>query len=91
MCRLGLLPHEVNIIRPDVAVFFTGSRYDGRLRETFPGVVFHRVSRLVSRLEHPQLPLHSYRTSHPKYLRLSGNWSVLEQLGQLVAAGSNMP
>jgi hypothetical protein len=84
VCRLRLLPEEVAIVRPDAAVFFTGSGYDGRLRETFPAVVFHRVSKLISRLEHAQLPWHSYRTAHPKYLRLSGNWAVLEELSQLV-------
>jgi hypothetical protein len=91
VCRLRLLPDEIDIIRPDVAVFFTGSGYDGRLRETFPGVVFHRVSKLVSRLEHGQLPRHSYRTAHPKYLQLSGNWRVLDELSQLVQAGVNQP
>jgi hypothetical protein len=84
VCRLAVLTGEVGVMRPNVAVFFTGSSYDGRLRETFPGIGFHRVSRLVSRLEHGGLPYHSYRTAHPKYLRLSGNWSVLDELSQLL-------
>jgi hypothetical protein len=74
----------VGIIRPDVTVFFTGSSYDGRLRETFPSVTFHYLSRLIARLEHEQLPRHTYRTAHPNYLRLSRNWNVLVELSQMV-------
>jgi hypothetical protein len=87
VCRLGLLRAEIRITRPDAIVFFTGSSYDGRLRETFPGAALDRLSRFVSRVRHEELPWHSYRTSHPNYLRLSGNWQVLEEIASQVAGG----
>lgn len=82
-----MLPGEIRITRPDSVVFLTGSRYDGRLRETFPGASLDPLSRFVSRVSHPELPWHSYRINHPNYLRLSGNWYVLEDLASQVTNG----
>lgn len=39
----------------------------------------------LTRLEHPTLPLHAYRTPHPKYLRLSGRWNTLAKLAQQIS------
>ena len=82
--RLALVPKEIEVTRPDVVVFFTGRRYDGRLRETFLGVSIRPVSKLIAQVEHEQLPGHSYRTSHPNYLRLSSKWGVLAELATCV-------
>ena len=78
--RLGLLQMEIELTKPDVVIFFTGPDYDDRLKATFPSVRFVDAGRLIHRLEHPHLPTRSFRTYHPKHLRLSRNWSVLTEL-----------
>src|SRR5438045_2506730 len=40
VARLALLEAELRILKPDIAVFFTGPDYDARLRTTFPDVRF---------------------------------------------------
>jgi hypothetical protein len=80
--QLGILQEEIKITYPKVVVFFTGPSYDSCLKLTFPNVQFVPESGLLLRLEHPNLPYNSYRTSHPKYLRLSRNWDVIEQIAK---------
>ena len=80
----GLLQHELSITQPDVVVFFTGPWYDERLRATFPGVEYERVNDFIDRLSHDELPVQTFRSYHPNYLRRSGNWHVIEQLKTLV-------
>lgn len=74
----NVLPWEIFTLAPEVVIFFTGPEYDERLRETF-----HRVGgsgnslsfepindfkpNTLSRVVHPQLPFHTYRTYHPNY------------------------
>lgn len=74
----NVLPMEISALAPEVVIFFTGPEYDDRLRETY-----HRVGRTakplefepvhgfnansLSRLVHPNLPYHTYRTYHPNY------------------------
>ena len=85
ICNLGLLQAEIEITRPSVVVFFTGPSYDNRLKSTFSGITFDSSSRRLSRLVHPQLPHHSYRTYHPNYLRRSkNNRMVLDEIKKLV-------
>ena len=80
----GLLQHELSITQPDVVVFFTGPRYDERLRATFPGVEYERINDFIDRLSHDELPEQTFRSYHPRWLRQSGNWSVIEELKTLV-------
>ncbi|HEX6041764.1 hypothetical protein [Longimicrobium sp.] len=80
VCGLDLLQGEIRVTRPDVVIFFTGPSYDGRLASTFPGVAFNRVSGNLFQLQHPALPAQSYRTYHPRYLRRSGRWKVLDEI-----------
>jgi hypothetical protein len=77
---LMILQREISITRPDVLVFFTGPDYDQRLMRTFRGVQYVSKSRLLARLQHPQLPTLSFRTYHPNYLRRSRKWNVLEKI-----------
>jgi len=86
VCQTGLLLAEIGIVEPEAVVFFTGPRYDARLRATFPGVQFARLDISVMRLEHPSLPTHTYRTYHPKYLRLAKKWTALETIAREVTA-----
>lgn len=71
-----LLVAEISIIKPKVCVFFTGPDFDFRIRHIFPGVIYQTVpqwpKRELVRLEHPDLPTHTFRTYHPNYLRRSG-------------------
>jgi hypothetical protein len=85
--RLGLLPAEISITQPDVVVFFTGPFYDDRLRSTFRGLTLNPGSAVIARVEHPDLPVHSYRTYHPGYLRRSRQWHVLDELVSRVRNG----
>lgn len=81
---LGLLPAEIEIARPDVIVFFTGPNYDNRLRSSFPGSELVEIDKTSARVVHPALPPHTYRTPHPNYLRLSGQWDTLAKLAEKI-------
>lgn len=69
-----LLREEVQIIKPDICLFYTNRKYDNRLRAQYEGLTFEKVSGLpfkhFCRLVHPDLPIHSYRTPHPKTIRI---------------------
>lgn len=72
----SLLLAEIEILRPDVVIFFSGPYFDRHIKNIFTGSHFESVQgfteRELSRVEHELLPLHTYRTYHPKYLRMSG-------------------
>jgi len=83
-----LVREELSLIHPDVCFFFTNRKYDYRLRELYSGVEMHEVKELpynhFCRLEHQDLPLHTYRTPHPRTIR-TRKWeraflSVMEKL-----------
>lgn len=74
----NILPWELSALSPEVVVFLTGPDYDDRLRETFHRVggagkslSFELVNDFnaiaMSRIVHPILPYHTYRTYHPNY------------------------
>ena len=69
-----VLPMEIEITNPDVVIFFTGPYYDDRLKITFDGATFEPVKgyeiKMLARVVHKSLPYRSFRTYHPKYLRL---------------------
>ncbi len=70
-----LLRGEIEILQPDVVIFFSGPNYDEHIQQSFIGSIFESIDgftlREVSRINHELLPQHTYRTYHPKYLRLS--------------------
>jgi hypothetical protein len=70
------LVDEINILKPDICIFFTSISFDDRIFDTFPHVVFTAVDlwdmRQLSQLRHPSLPALTFRTYHPKYLRMKG-------------------
>ena len=80
----NLLSEEIRLAQPDVVVFFTGPTYDDFLKRIFGGIIFHETSaasgRLLVRLEYDRsvLPHHTYRTYHPKGLRLHNHWNLIE-------------
>jgi hypothetical protein len=71
----GLLVTEIEILKPKVCIFFTGPHFDWRIRKIFPDVEFTAIEgysiNQFSRLKHQELPVLSFRTYHPGYLRRS--------------------
>ncbi|CAM3540571.1 hypothetical protein [Marinicrinis lubricantis] len=74
----NILPMEIAALSPQAVVFLTGPDYDDRLRSTFhhAGGLGNTLSlepvkdfsiNALSRVIHPQLPYHTYRTYHPNY------------------------
>lgn len=74
----NILPMEISALSPDIVLFLTGPDYDDRLRETYQSVgglgkplSFESVkdfsANALSRVVHPKLPYHTYRTYHPNY------------------------
>ena len=82
VAQLGLLEAEVRILKPDVAVFFTGPEYDARLQTTFPDVRFVRRDDEVTQLRSNLLPEKSFKTYHPTYLRRAKKWNALDRIVQ---------
>ena len=82
---LGLLEAEIESYDPQVVIFFTGPYYDARLVATFPGAELVRHSKPVARLVHPNLPTRTFRTYHPRYLRMSRQWHALDEIADRCA------
>ena len=71
-----LLIDEIRIIKPKVCLFFVGHHFDSRLENIFPQIEFVEVDGFdigtLCQLKHPNLPSLTFRTYHPKYLRIKG-------------------
>jgi hypothetical protein len=71
-----LVREEIQILRPDVCLFYTNRRYDHRIEALYPGVQFSDIEGLPSnhfaRLEHTDLPTLTIRTLHPRTIRMKG-------------------
>ena len=71
-----VLPSEIKMTEPDVVIFFSGPNYDDALDKTFSGAHLQAIpgysARILCRVIHKDLPDRSFRTYHPKYLRMSG-------------------
>lgn len=69
-----ILLSELKIIAPDFCLFYTGPSFDNRLRKIFQGIEFIEIPnftlRQLCKLKHPELPENSYRSYHPKSLRI---------------------
>jgi hypothetical protein len=80
---------ELRLTTPDICIFVTGPDYDSIIDRYYPGIRYHAIVapvREFAKLEHPDLPKHSYRCYHPKYLRIGGHWestinALRQQLG----------
>lgn len=74
VCDLGLLQTEIELAEPEVIVFLTGPRYEGRLRRSLEAVsspVSGFAERQLARLALPELAPSAriFRTYHPAYFR----------------------
>jgi hypothetical protein len=70
-----ILVEEIKILQPEVCVFFSGPDYDDRVQQIFAGVEYIPLNdngNLLSLLRHKDLPALTFRTYHPKYLRMQG-------------------
>lgn len=69
-----ILVDEIKIVDPKVCLFFTGPDFDSRIKKIFEGITFEEIEnwniKQFCRLKHPLLPTHTYRSYHPKSLRL---------------------
>ena len=83
---LGLLPLEVNILKPDAVVFFIGPNYGAWLKTTFNGAIFNRPTpaQPLGTVVHPDLPKHAYITYHPGYLWRKKLRSVITKIAKEV-------
>jgi hypothetical protein len=71
-----VIREEVEILKPDLIVFFTGPYYDTYIKKEWNGVVMNEASnykiRQLAIMQHPSLPLNSYRIYHPNFLYRQG-------------------
>jgi len=70
----NIVPAEIKIVAPKICLFFTGPDYDKRLRNIFEDVEFVEIPgwelNQLCMLKHPSLPVYTFRSYHPKSLRL---------------------
>lgn len=83
VASLRLLEHEVAVTRPDAVIFFTGPRYDDRLKATFPEASIEELGHGTAHIHN--LPFRAVRTYHPRYLRQSRQWAELDRAVALLA------
>ena len=70
----SILINEIEILEPNICIFFTGPSFDYRIRKIFSGVEFKEIQNWklgqLCQLKHKYLPKCSVRTYHPKSLRI---------------------
>jgi len=70
----SILISEIEILKPDICIFFTGPSFDQRIKSIFDEVSFENINnwdnRQLCSLKHAKLPRLTFRTHHPKSLRI---------------------
>jgi hypothetical protein len=70
----SILAEELRIVSPQMCLFFTGPYFDARLRNVFQGLEFIEIPgwnmKQFCILRHPSLPRLSFRSYHPRSLKL---------------------
>ncbi|OHD57520.1 MAG: hypothetical protein A2014_04730 [Spirochaetes bacterium GWF1_49_6] len=88
LLNFNILKDEIEILNPDVVLFFSGPNYDQDIINRIDGVEFNtcsnRDTRVFTRLKHKVLPSKTFRTYHPNYLRKSGNEDILDEIINLI-------
>ena len=73
---------EIDILKPEFCLFFTGHKFDNRLGNIFTDLQFIAVEgfdpNVLVQLKSPDLPSLCYRTSHPKWISLQNKKSQLK-------------
>jgi len=70
-----IILNEIELLKPNVIVFLTGSMPESHLKNVFKGLEIAPLTSDVYRMIHPALPYHSYKTNHPKSLRMKGTFN----------------
>lgn len=77
---------ELEILKPDVVVFFTGPYYDEYIKYEFPGAEYINIQNMKEReicvIDSEYLPARTFRTYHPGYLA-RGRQQLFERLKDL--------
>jgi hypothetical protein len=80
----GVLREEMQILSPDVVIFFTGPNYDRFIEKAFGPFtaepVGAKTTRQLARLVSEHLPVASFRTYHPNYLWRHGFYDYLKDI-----------
>ena len=67
---------ELEILKPDVLIFFTGPKYDKYLRSNWDDITFDQIDkypiRELAKVSSKYLPKNSFRTYHPSYIYRKG-------------------
>lgn len=80
-----IIKEEIKILKPEIVIFLTGNTFDEYLKYLFSDLKFIPINSQFMRVSHCELPFHSYRTSHPKRLRLVGTFDqVIKDLASEV-------
>lgn len=76
MALSKMLAVEIEILEPNIVLFFSGPNFDEHIKSSFSGCCFESVKgftqRELLRVQHELLPSHAYRVYHPKYMRIRG-------------------
>jgi hypothetical protein len=84
----NLLIDEIKIVKPKICIFFTSPHFDYRLQNIFDNQIefietYCFDMEILCQLKHPNLPVLTFRTYHPGYLRRSRNEeSVIDFIGK---------
>lgn len=87
--HFNVLAEELETVKPEVCVFFTGPNYDDDIRAKLPDVEFLPIDgydiRWFARLKSKDLPENSFRTYHPGYGNREYDWyqGVMNKIAEL--------
>jgi hypothetical protein len=90
--RRRMLAAEVKLLSPRLVMLVTGPDYGDLLKKEFPGIDLPdlSVTSPVSQISHSELPALSFRSYHPKFLRLNGlEQAVLEFVASTAGCEGN--
>lgn len=63
---------EIELLKPDVVVFFTGPYYDQHIKHEFPDAEFAKIENIkeqeICAIHSTNLPSRTFRSYHPQYL-----------------------
>lgn len=87
--HFNVLAEELEAVKPEVCVFFTGPNYDADIKAKLPDVEFIPVegyeSRWFAQLKSKHLPKHSFRIYHPGCGNRYYDWyqGVMDKIAEL--------
>lgn len=79
-----ILHKELETLKPDIVIFFTGPEYNDSLYSIFNGI--EKINYLgydpekTAKLSHDILPKNTWRTYHPGYLQRSNQWEIIDNI-----------